>query len=139
MGGTIHVMEPRDYEAWLAQGAPADERLMSGEELFAKYVCNTCHYPDSSARAPILYGLFGTDEEMADGSRVLVDENYLRESILNPTARIVAGYQALMPTYQGQVGEEELIQLIAYIKGLEPAGGSSPATTGGTTAEETAP
>jgi cytochrome c oxidase subunit 2 len=131
MGGTIHVMEPRDYEAWLAQDAPADERLMSGEELFAKYVCNTCHYPDSSARAPILHGLFGSEEQMADGSSVLVDENYLRESIFDPTANIVAGYQALMPTYQGQVSEEEMIQLIAYIKGLEP--------TGGATAEETAP
>jgi cytochrome c oxidase subunit 2 len=125
-------MEPRDYEAWLAQGAPADERLASGEELFSKYVCDTCHYPDSSARAPILHGIFGTEEEMGDGSHVLVDENYLRESILNPTARIVAGYQALMPTYQGQVGEEELIQLIAYIKGLEAAGTAA-------AAQETAP
>ncbi len=139
MGGTIHVMEPRDYEAWLEQDAPTDERLLSGEELFAKYVCNTCHYPDSSARAPILYGIFGEQAELADGSRVLVDENYLRESILNPTAKIVAGYQALMPTYQGQVGEEELIQLIAYIKGLEPAGGGEQTASGGSTAQETAP
>jgi cytochrome c oxidase subunit 2 len=75
---------------------------------------------------------------MADGSRVLVDENYVRESILNPTARIVAGYQALMPTYQGQVGEEELIQLIAYIKSLEPPGGAQETTTGGTAAAQEA-
>ncbi|MFQ5350470.1 MAG: cytochrome c oxidase subunit II [Thermoanaerobaculia bacterium] len=120
MGGTIHVMEPRDYEAWLSLGAPADERLLSGEELFAKYVCNTCHYPDSAARAPILGGVFGTEEQLSNGSGVRIDENYLRESILNPAARVVAGYQPLMPTYQGQIGEEELIQLIAYIKGLEP-------------------
>ena len=140
MGGTIYVMEPRDYEAWLAQGGPADERLLSGEELFAKYVCNTCHYPDSAARAPILYGLFGREERLADGSTVLVDENYIRESILNPTAKIVAGYQALMPTYQGQIGEEELIQLIAYIKGLEPAGGAGQtADAGGSPAQETGP
>jgi cytochrome c oxidase subunit 2 len=138
MGGTIHVMEPRDYEAWLISGAPQDERLLSGEELFAKYVCNTCHYPDSAARAPILYGAFGREEQLADGSRVLVDENYVRESILNPTAKIVAGYQPLMPTYQGQIGEEELIQLIAYIKGLEPTGAGPATTTGGAAAREAA-
>ena len=140
MGGMIYVMEPREYEAWLSRDAPADERLLSGEELFAKYVCNTCHYPDSAARAPILYGKFGQEELMADGSRVLVDENYIRESILNPTAKIVAGYQALMPTYQGQISEEELIQLITYIKGLEPTeGGGQTASAGAAAAEETGP
>ena len=121
MGGTVHVMEQADYEAWLARDAPTERRLLSGEELFAKHVCNTCHYPDSNARAPILNGIFGREESMADGSKVLVDDNYLRESILNPTARIVAGYQPLMPTYKGQISEEELIQLIQYIKKLEPA------------------
>ena len=129
MGGTVYVMEPRDYEVWLAQAGPADERLLSGEDLFAKHVCDTCHYPDSGARAPILNGMFGTQVEMAGGRRVTADENYLRESILNPAAKIVAGYQALMPTYQGQIGEEELIQLIAYIKGLEPAAGAHDTTT----------
>jgi cytochrome c oxidase subunit 2 len=132
MGGTIHVMEPGDYEAWLAEGGAADERLLSGEELFAKYVCNTCHYPDSAARAPILNGVFGTQVALADGARVLVDENYVRESILNPTARVVAGYQPLMPTYKGQIGEEDLIQLIAYIKGLEPTAGGAHTSAGRT-------
>ena len=133
-------MEAREYEAWLGQGAPAERRLLSGEELFAKYVCNTCHYPDSAARAPILSGIYGERVEMADGSSAVVDENYLRESILNPGARIVAGYQPLMPTYQGQIGEEELIQLIAYIKGLEPAGEDGQlAATGGAAAEESGP
>lgn len=140
MGGTVYVMEPRDYEAWLAEGAPVDERLLSGGQLFAKHVCNTCHYPDSAARAPILNDLFGTEVEMADGSRAVADENYLRESILNPAASIVAGYQALMPTYQGQIGEEELIQLIAYIKGLEPTAGGHETPAGGpAAAPENAP
>ncbi len=139
MGGTVHVMEPRDYETWLAQAGPIDERLLSGEELFTKHVCNTCHYPDSRARAPILNGMFGTEVEMADGGRVTADENYLRESILNPAARVVAGYQPLMPTYQGQIGEEELIQLIAYIKGLEPTAGGHETRAGDPANPETAP
>jgi cytochrome c oxidase subunit 2 len=139
MGGTVYVMEPQDYEAWLAEGTPTDSRQLTGEELFAKYVCNTCHYPDSAARAPILYGIFGEQAQMADGSTVLVDENYLRESILNPAAKIVAGYQPLMPTFKGQVSEEELIQLIAYIKGLEAADGGQVADDGGSDAQEIGP
>jgi len=139
MGGTVYVMEPQAYEAWLAEGTPTDNRLLTGEELFAKCVCNTCHYPDSAARAPILYGIFGEQAQLADGSSVLVDENYLRESILNPAAKIVAGYQPLMPTFKGQVSEEELIQLIAYIKGLEAADGGQAADNGGGAAQETGP
>ncbi len=82
----------------------------------------------------MLNGIFGTEVPMADGSTAVVDDNYLRESILNPAASIVAGYQPLMPTYQGQIGEEELIQLIRYIKELEPVAGGAVATS-----RETAP
>ncbi len=130
MGGTVYVMEPQDYQAWLSEASPVEDRVLSGEELFAKHVCNTCHYPDSAARAPLLAGLAGSEVELADGRTVIADDDYLRQSILNPGASIVAGYQPLMPTYQGQISEEELIQLLLYIKGLEPAeeghGGSAP-------------
>jgi cytochrome c oxidase subunit 2 len=119
MGGSIVVMEERDYEAWLAgQGGAGGETQLSGEELFAAKTCNTCHRPDSNLQGPYLQGVFGKEEALADGGTVVVDENYLRESILDPAAKVVQGYQPLMPTYKGQLSEEELLQLIIYIKSL---------------------
>lgn len=129
MVGKIVVMEPRAYEAWLAGepagGAPA--AAASGEQLFVAKACNTCHRPDSSARAPILNGLFGTQVALQDGTKVTADENYVRESILNPGAKIVQGYQPVMPTFKGQVTEEELIQLVNYVKTLKAADGAAEA------------
>jgi cytochrome c oxidase subunit 2 len=129
MVGKIVVMEPRAYEAWLAGepagGAPA--AAASGEQLFVAKACNTCHRPDSSARAPILNGLFGTQVTLQDGTKVTADENYVRESILNPGAKIVQGYQPVMPTFKGQVTEEELIQLVNYVKTLKAADGAAEA------------
>jgi cytochrome c oxidase subunit 2 len=124
MVGHVVVMEPRAYEAWLAgEGtSPRGAALASGGELFIAKSCNTCHRPDSSARAPILNGVFGTQVTLNDGRRALVDEDYVRESILNPAAKVVAGYQPVMPTFKGQVSEEELIQLITYIKSLKAPG-----------------
>ncbi len=119
MGGTIEVMEERDYEKWLAaragEGGPA---MASGAELFAARTCDTCHRTDSELQAPYLRGTFGHEVELTDGSMVRVDENYLRESILDPGAKVVKGYQPLMPTYKGQLSEDELLQLIIYIKSL---------------------
>ena len=112
-------MEERDYEAWLAgnrgTGAPG---AVSGAELFTAKTCDTCHRPDSDLQGPYLEGIFGHEVEMTDGSTVIVDEKYLRESILDPGAKVVKGYQPLMPTYSGQLSEEELLQLIIYIKSL---------------------
>ncbi|HQQ77567.1 MAG TPA: cytochrome c oxidase subunit II [Thermoanaerobaculia bacterium] len=129
MVGKIVVMEPRAYEAWLAgepaAGAPA--AAASGEQLFVAKACNTCHRPDSSARAPVLNGLFGTQVTLQDGAKVTADENYVRESILNPGAKIVQGYQPVMPTFKGQVTEEELIQLVNYVKTLKAAEGAAEA------------
>lgn len=129
MVGKIVVMEPRAYEAWLAgepaAGAPA--AAASGEQLFVAKACNTCHRPDSSARAPVLNGLFGTQVTLQDGAKVTADENYVRESILNPGAKIVQGYQPVMPTFKGQVTEEELIQLVNYVKTLKAADGAAEA------------
>jgi cytochrome c oxidase subunit 2 len=130
MVGKIVVMEPRAYEAWLA-GEPAGGALpavASGEQLFVAKSCNTCHRPDSSARAPILNGVFGTQVTLQDGTKVTVNEDYVRESILNPAAKIVQGYQPVMPTFKGQVTEEELIQLVNYVKTLKaPDGGAAEA------------
>ena len=130
MVGKVVVMEPRAYEAWLA-GEPAGgapPAVASGEQLFVSKSCNTCHRPDSSARAPILNGLFGTQVTMQDGTKVTANEDYIRESILNPAAKIVQGYQPVMPTFKGQVTEEELIQLVNFVKTLKaPDGGATEA------------
>ena len=76
--------------------------------------CQTCH----GQQAPTMAGLFGKQQRMADGSTVTADENYIRESILNSTAQVVAGYQPIMPSYRGQISEEQVASLLAYIKRL---------------------
>jgi cytochrome c oxidase subunit II len=123
MVGYVIVMEPRAYEAWLAgeKTSPSSSAVASGDELFVAKSCNTCHRPDSSARAPILNGVFGTQASFNDGTKAPVNEDYIRESILNPAAKVVAGYQPVMPTFKGQISEEELIQLVNYIKSLKAA------------------
>jgi cytochrome c oxidase subunit 2 len=139
MGGSIIVMEERDYEAWLAGNrGDAPAAAPTGAELFAAKTCTTCHRPDSNLQGPYLQGIFGKEVELADGSVVTVDENYIRESILDPTAKVVKGYQPLMPTFSGQLSEEELLQLIIYIKSLsadEGAGAVEATTTEATSSE----
>ena len=120
MGGWVTVMEPSNYAAWLT-GASMGEAspLASGEKLFSEKACITCHVPNGTGRAPSLNGLYGARVLLADGSTVLADDAYIRESILLPAAKIVAGYQPLMPTFQGQLTEEQVIALTAYIKSLQ--------------------
>ncbi|HUM02989.1 MAG TPA: cytochrome c oxidase subunit II [Thermoanaerobaculia bacterium] len=120
MVGRIVVMDPKEYEQWLAGVRPGRGPLRTGEELFIANACNTCHRPDSSARAPILNGIFGKSVKMIDGASVVADDGYIRDSILNPQARIVAGYQPIMPTFKGVISEEELLQLVEYVKKLPP-------------------
>ena len=129
MVGRVVVMEPRAYEAWLAGESPAGTAVASGDQLFAAKACNTCHHPDSAARAPILNGLFGSQVLLQDGTKVTANEDYIRESILNPGAKIVQGYQPIMPTFKGQVTEEELIQLVNYVKSLKAPGGGAAETS----------
>jgi cytochrome c oxidase subunit II len=126
MIGRIVVMNPADFETWLAGGKPAGSMSEEGEKLFTSLGCSTCHLPDGKGRGPKLQGVFGSKVALSDGSSVTADENYVRESIMTPTAKMVAGYAPLMPTFQGQVSEEQLAQLIAYIKsiGREAAGGT---------------
>jgi cytochrome c oxidase subunit 2 len=127
MVGRVIVMEPTEYERWIA-GAPAGGTATapSGEDLFTAKACHTCHRQDSTARAPMLWGLFGKSVQLDNGQTTVADETYIRESILNPTAKIVAGYQPIMPTYRGQLNEEEIIQLIRYITTMKP-GSAEPA------------
>jgi cytochrome c oxidase subunit 2 len=117
MIGRIIAMEPGDYQSWLA-GTPADEPpVRAGEKLFVQFACNTCH----GQRAPTLAGMYGRRVTLDNGQTLIADDNYVRESILNPSAKIVAGYPPIMPTYQGQLTEEQLMNLMAYIKTLKEA------------------
>ena len=117
MIGWIDVMEPVAYQSWLSGGGGESLAAM-GAKLFVQHACNTCHRPDSLARGPNLEGLFGKSVQLADGRKLVADETYIRESIVNPNAKMVAGFQPLMPTFQGLISEEGLLQLVAYIKSL---------------------
>jgi cytochrome c oxidase subunit 2 len=121
MHGNIVVMEANDFQTWLS-GGPQLSVVASGEKLVQELGCVTCHQQAATGRGPSLHGIFGKEMEMQDGGSVTVDETYLRESILNPHARIVSGYQPIMPTYQGLITEEGLMQIIAYIKSLNVPG-----------------
>ena len=120
MGGWVYVMAPRDYEAWLSGGASGGSLAENGQKLFDELACGNCHKPDGSGRCPSLTGLFGKTVQLAGGATVKADEGYIRESILQPQAKIVAGYGPIMPTFQGLVTEEGVLQLIEYIKSLGP-------------------
>jgi cytochrome c oxidase subunit 2 len=119
MIGDVIVMEANQYQEWLSGGGPEGSLASAGEKLFADLACNTCHRPDSGGRGPVLNGLFGKTITTEAGEMVLVDEAYIRESILNPSAKISAGYQPIMPTFQGLVTEEGLLELIEYVKALK--------------------
>jgi cytochrome c oxidase subunit 2 len=118
MIGWITAMEPADYQAWLAGGPATTSPIAAGEKLFQDLVCSTCHLAGPQARGPALAGLFGKTIELQGGGTVVMDESYIRESIVNPQAKIVAGFQPIMPTFQGLVTEEQLLQLIAYVRSL---------------------
>jgi len=118
MIGWLEVMDPVDFQAWLAGGTGSESLASAGAKLFAQHACNTCHRPDSLARGPNLEGLFGTKVTLQDGRTVVADETYIRESIVMPNTKIVAGFQPIMPTFQGLISEEGLLQLVAYVKSL---------------------
>jgi cytochrome c oxidase subunit 2 len=133
MIGEVIAMTPQDYEAWLSAGGtvvagPVQSPVDAGQELFAgQFACATCHREDGKGLGPALGGVFGSNVPLADGGSVVADDNYLRESIMNPSAKIVRGYTnpSLMPPFQGMASEEQLMQLIAYVKSLKPAAGST--------------
>lgn len=136
MGGWVYVMDPAEYAAWLSGDTGATNPASAGEKLFTQLACVTCHLSDGSGRAPSLNGVYGGKVALADGSNVIADEAYIRESILQPKAKIVAGYQPVMPTFQGLVTEEQILNLTAYIKTLQsqpvPAKGAGVVATAAT-------
>ncbi|HMD41952.1 MAG TPA: cytochrome c oxidase subunit II [Candidatus Acidoferrum sp.] len=119
MGGWVTVEDPADYAAWLSDEGGDLNPVSAGEKLFTQLACVTCHIANGSGRAPSLNGVYGAKVLLADGSTVTADEAYIRESIVQPKAKIVAGYQPVMPTFQGLVTEEQILNLTAYIKSLQ--------------------
>ncbi len=119
MGGWVYVMEPKDYENWLS-GSTADMTpVEAGKDLFQnKLGCASCHAGGPQQRGAKLEELFGSNVKLTTGDSVLADETYIRNSILNPAGQIVEGFQPIMPTFKGQVTEEQLNALVAYIKSL---------------------
>jgi cytochrome c oxidase subunit 2 len=117
MVGSIVVQQPADYEAWM-NGASTGPLSASGEKIFAELGCSTCHRSDTQGRGPNLQGVFGKPVQLDDGRTVTADENYLRESILDPGSKRVKGFQPIMPTFQGLVSEEQVNDLVAYIKAI---------------------
>ncbi|HEY0006960.1 MAG TPA: cytochrome c oxidase subunit II [Pyrinomonadaceae bacterium] len=123
MGGWVEVMDAKDFDNWLSGNANQQSPSAAGQQLFANTLgCASCHgEKGEGGRGPSLINLFGSQQPLTNGQTAKADESYLRESILNPQSQIVAGYQPIMPTYAGQVSEEQLLQLISYIKSLSPA------------------
>ncbi len=129
MIGSIIVMEPAQYEAWMS-GSSNGPLSIAGEKMFAELGCATCHRSDTQGRGPNLQGIFGKPVMLQDGRTVTADENYVRESILDPGAKVVNGFKPVMPTFQGLVSDEQLNALVAYVKSLspsQPASGGTPA------------
>lgn len=119
MIGWVTVMTPGDYQAWLNGSTSGTSLAQNGERLFAALGCNACHSGNATARGPNLAGAYGSRVQLANGSYETMDDAFLRDSILNPSMHVAAGYAPIMPTYQGQVSEEGLIDLVEYIKGLK--------------------
>lgn len=118
MIGQIIAMEPEDYQTWLAGGAAGRTMAQAGEDLFGSLGCAACH--KAGGLGPDLAGVAGSARPLTSGATATADDSYLRESILQPASKLVAGYQPIMPIFQGQVSEEQVLQLIAYLKTLQP-------------------
>jgi cytochrome c oxidase subunit 2 len=121
MGGWITVMNPREYADWLQAQGGQQTLAAQGEQLFRRYGCSGCHEPGGTVRAPNLHGVFGGPVPLSDGSVVIADEAYVRDSILDPKGQVAAGYAPVMPTFAGQVSEDDLAKLVAYIESIGPS------------------
>lgn len=125
MIGSVTVLELSEYESWLSGRAVGTSTAKMGESLFQRLGCASCHRPDGAVPAPSLVGLFGSKVALEGGRTVVADEGYIRESIIDPRAKIVAGYQPVMPTYRGLISEDGILQIIAYLKSAEQGKGEA--------------
>jgi cytochrome c oxidase subunit 2 len=118
MIGEVTAMTPEDYDKWTQESTSGASLAQNGERLFASMECTQCHNGTAAARGPSLAGVYGSKLTLANGQTVLVNDAYLRDSILNPSQHVTAGFAPIMPTYQGQISEDGLIDLVEYIKTL---------------------
>ena len=122
MIGHVVVMEQDDYQTWLSGGGSGLSMRARGEELFQQLGCASCHLSDGAGRGPSLAAKYGTQETLSNGVRMNVDDTYIRESVLTPQMKLVAGYGPVMPTFQGRINEEGLMSLIEFIKSIPSTG-----------------
>jgi len=118
MIGWVYVMTPADYAVWLSGGVKGESMTQAGARLFNQYGCDTCHKPDGTGKGPSLDGVFGKPQKLKDGRALLVDETFVRQAITNPNSMPLQDYAPVMPTFQGQLNEEQILQLMAYVKSL---------------------
>jgi cytochrome c oxidase subunit 2 len=126
MGGAVIVMTPGDYQDWLTSQPSSGNLADVGAALFRAHGCSGCHIGESVERAPTLAGIYGRPIALSEGSPVIADDAYLRDSILYPDRQIAAGYAPIMPSFKGQISEGDLLKIIAYIKALKPQDETSP-------------
>jgi len=119
MLGRIVVLSPAEYQTWLSSGPAESTVAATGARLFQSQGCVACHADKDTERGPALADLYGKQVRLQDGKVIVADENYIRESIVNPQAKIVAGYRPIMPTFKGIVSEEGILQIISYLKSLD--------------------
>jgi len=118
MLGWVYVMSPADYETWLSSGTPSQTMEKTGEQIFNKLGCASCHQLDGTGRGPSLVGVYGKQEDLKSGEKRLVDEAFIRQAIINPNSVTLRNYPPIMPTFRGQINEEQVLQLIAYVKSV---------------------
>jgi cytochrome c oxidase subunit 2 len=119
MIGEVTVLTPADYEKWIQESTSGMSLAQNGERLFASMGCNACHNGTAAARGPNLGGVYGSKLTLTNGDQVLVNDAYLRDAILNPSQHVTAGFAPIMPTYQGQISEDGLIDIVEYIKDMQ--------------------
>jgi cytochrome c oxidase subunit II len=131
MIGQVIAMEPAEYERWLSGGGSDGGGSMAGngEKLFTQLGCISCHSGASGARGPNLNGVYGNPVQLANGQTIVADEAYIKESVLSPTAKVVAGFQPIMPSFQGQISEEGILQIIEFVKSKSQSAGGAAAAT----------
>ena len=118
MIGKVIVLEPADYHDWLMGASSGESMVEAGERQFQQLGCETCHKSMATGRGPSLVGIYDKPVTLSNGQEIVVDSDYIRESILQPQAKIVAGYEPIMPIFEGQVSEQSLLQITSYIKSL---------------------
>jgi cytochrome c oxidase subunit 2 len=123
MIGSVIVMEPREFDNWLSGNTSTTTPAVAGQQLFQTLGCASCHGTNGEGgRGPALVGAFGRETDLQDGGKATVNEAYVRESIINPQLKLVKGFGPIMPTFQGQISEDQLVQLVAFIKSLSGSG-----------------